>query len=215
MTNSKSKNIPLTTVALLSLALCAFTTLRANSSERAAPPTTSVAVVDWLTMTDQLDEWKDATMKLKDEETAIRGELEALETNIKNKQEELGVLLEGSPQHTEMREEIAGMIQQLQFKAQREAEKLDMKQLDAQLQLYIKIEAAVSHIAEQEGWHIVIWKDDASKKVDTSTPQLAQQSATLISTRHLFYASENVDITNAVTQYMNNQFSIGNAEKKP
>ena len=35
------------------------------------------------------------------------------------------------------------------------------------------------------------------------------ESAQLISQRHVFYAAESVDITSAVVQYMNNEFKSG------
>lgn len=195
--HSKLFNTLILLVAGVSITLA----LRAHSAEQQTARPTTVAVINWLDMTDHLDSWKNVQVTLKDSEDSFNQENESRVNNIKSKQDELKILPPDSDAAKDATQEIKGMIAQYQTWNKLQVERLTNKELHAQLSLYVKINDAVKVIAERDGWDIVLWNDSDSKKVDLDR---LQESAQLISTRHVFYANKAVDISDTVTQYMNN-----------
>jgi len=184
----------------------------ANSAQQESARPTAVAVVNWLDMTDKLDAWKNIKVTLQDEEDGFNQENEDRVNQIKAKQEELKILPPDGDTFDDATQELKGMIAQYQTWSKLQADRLNKKELHAQLSLYNKINEAVKVIAQRDGWDIVLWNDSISKKVSLDK---LQESAQLISTRHVFYAAEAVDISDTVIQYMNNmEANKGNDDKQ-
>ena len=196
---------------LLILALCAtsFAALRARSGERPKAPATAIAVIDWLNMTDKLDAWTTVRVELKDKEEAYKKASDEKRAQITAKGDELKILPKEGPAFDQANQEIQSQIAQFKTWSKLEEERLVKMELREQLTLYQKINDAVKAIAERDGWDIVLWNDSGSKDIDFAH---LEESAQLISTRHIFYAADAVDITETVIQYMNNNDAAVSAE---
>lgn len=212
MTSNSNRSNIFNLFLLLAVGLSLIVTLHARSAQQESARPTTVAVVNWLDMTDKLDAWKNVKVTLQDAEDSFKKDDEDRRNQIKAKQEELKILPQDGDTFDDATQELKGMIAQYKTWSKLQADRLNKKELHAQLALYNKINDAVKVIAQRDGWDIVLWNDSISKKVSLDH---LQESAQLISTRHVFYAAEAVDISDTVTQYMNNmEANKGNDDKK-
>ena len=186
---------------LLAVGLSVFAAISANSGERFKASPTTVAVIDWLNMTDKIDAWVQIKIELKDKQDALVAEMDQRSQQIKAKQEELKILPKEGAAFEAATQSLRSLIAQTNTWAELERNGVAENELRAQLSLYQDIVTATRKVAERDGWDLVFWNDSPSKTIDLSR---LTDSAQLISTRQVFYASEAIDITDAVIAYMNN-----------
>lgn len=200
-------------LALAAVAVAVLTTVQASALSRKFASPTSVAVVDWLAITEKVDEWKEALTQVKKMEDGLVEELAAIDRRLKDLRESIAVLPEGS--ESRLREEDKYIRASIEHEALKQfaANKLRTEKAKRQVRLYQKISAAVGRVAERDGWQVVLWDDSKSKYPDLPSPIDAnklEQAAELIGRRQIFYTRRDaVDITDAVVLLMNNEFSAG------
>lgn len=194
-------------LAMAAVAVAVLTTVQASALSRKFASPTPVAVVDWLAVTDKVDEWKEMLAQLKKIEDGLREQDARLVKTLSDLKESILVLPEGS--ESRQREEDKYILASLESEGlKRFAEnKLRTEKAKREVRLYQKISAAVSRIAERDGWQIVLWDDSKNKSPDLNKLEEAGQ---LISRRQVFYSRKDaVDITDAVILLMNNEFNAG------
>ncbi len=194
-------------LAVIAIILSGVATIRATTAHNAvkAPPT-AVAVIDWLGVTDTLNEWKDIKVKSEQEFGFFKEEADAKQLEMEALQDEL-TLLNGTPQFDQKIREFTRM--QVEFEAWGNFMQQDLarQELLSQLKIYQKINDAVAKVSERDGYAIVLWNDSERKAIDLNK---LQESATMISSRQVFYAeTDTVDITGAVVQLMNIEYQAG------
>ncbi len=192
-----SPQIVLTLILLAALAFSTSRTLQAEARARRAAPT-SVAVVDWLEVTQQLTEWQEIQARINDRTQELQEELNVDEKKLQDLNDVLKILPEAEREPKLRESEL--LSAQLRAKVQLFEQWMQREELTEQLKIYEKIKEAVAVIAQNEGYDIVMWNDSASKSVNFD--QL-QDSAQRVATRHVMYASDAVDITDQVAAYLN------------
>lgn len=78
--------------------------------------------------------------------------------------------------------------------------------------IYPKIYKAINHIAERDGWDIVLL--DTSKIDPTKTRDFEAMNRAVYS-KHVLYANPNVDITRDVVTLLNDEFASGQTPPTP
>ena len=208
MTDQQS-SVRLYVVCGVALALSAVASLQANFASRLAQPS-AVAVLNWLDVTQKLDQWK----VIQEELDLDQGKL--LEKNLgrAQQQKELRDQLEILGKDTQTFRDTLEKLQRMSVldKAEAELEEglLRSRRLEEQIKIYIDISEAVAAIAERDGWDVVIWDDSVSKLPNLAEIRGLDEAVELISRRQVFYTNKNtVDITDDVSQFMNNDFNAG------
>ena len=69
-------------------------------------------------------------------------------------------------------------------------------------QLYRKTLDAIGRVAKDSGYDVVLFKEKAPDFTNAN----AQQISTMIQVRKLLWSSDDIDITQQITQRMNNEF---------
>ena len=200
--NSKTGRLSVHLLLAAFVFAAGFLSIRATSSETEKAPPTSVAVINWLDMTDNLTRWKTIDLELTDQENNFETERQKREAEIKALMDQLEVTT-GTDSEQALVSEIKEKQAAYQSWVQVKLGELQNNRLKAQIDLYVEINDAVKVIAEREGFDLVLWNDSEAKIRDLATMP-PNQAATLISSRHVFYASEAIDITQTVTDFMNN-----------
>lgn len=200
MSNRKS----LIVLALVAVALLAGGLMGAWL--RPAKPT-SVAVVDWLAVTTQLEELKaqratlDAEVKKKNEDRQSRA------ARIQEIREQLQSMPPDAPRVRELSEQLEMETSMYQAWWQATQGQLSRNELSMQIDTYEAIVKAVGEVAKRDGWEIVLWDDAEGMKVDRTN---LQSTVEAIARRHMLYSVDAIDITEDVIQYMNNNYRVGN-----
>jgi len=198
-----------TLLACLAVAIGVLTTVRASALSRKFASPSAVAVVDWIAVTDKVDEWKESEAQMRKMQDGLVEELTAYEKRLKDLSESIGVLPEGS----ESREREQDKLNRLSLEADGllnyMKNRMGLEKAKRQIRLYQKISAAVAKVAERDGWDVVIW-DDSKNKYPDLDPKKLEAAAELIGRRQVFYARKDaVDITDEVILLMNNEFNAG------
>lgn len=205
--NNISNRIPLALLTALAITLGVVANLNATSALRRAAEPTAVAVIDWLAATEKLDLWRSVQADLKDFKEQRQQESDVLKAKLREMKDTADILPPGSENQKKALDELELESLRVQAWLQFTETRIARRELEAQLLIYKRITETVATIAERDGWDLVLWNDSASKEVDLSK---LQDSAQLISTRHVFYArSAMIDITETVVQRMNNDFKSG------
>lgn len=206
--NQQLRQNTLNLLILVAVALSLFAAITAHSNDRLAASPTSVAVIDWLNMTDKIDAWAIVKVKLEDEEAAFEAEWESRRNQIKAKQEELKILPKDGAAFDAAASELRSLIAQTNTWADLAQSGIAGSALKAKLRLYQKIVIATEAVAIRDGWDLVLWNDSPSKVIDFKN---LTYSANLISGRQIFYVKDAIDITDAVIAKMNNNQQTANA----
>lgn len=204
------RKMPLYLLCLTAVGVSLAASLRASAlSHRMASPT-PVAVVDWLKVTDNLDEWKEIQAQLQAMGDELREEGDAREAKLKEMQDGYKALPEGTePFETERNKYLLEAMQYEAWVKFNQARLEDLK-MRRQIEIYNKISAAAGEVAKQNGYWLVLWDDSSSKAPKTEDASM-QQAAELISRRQVVFVDSQapVSITDAVAQWMNNEYKAG------
>jgi len=208
--NDRRSSLRLAPSWVAALLLGAVLAAGASSVGSLLAPPTPVGTIDWLAATENLDEWRQMEQRIAERRSEHEQRLAALQNEIETLQGEIEVLPEGSDERRRQNREVARLSIRLQAEDRYAQQDLERMQTALQLELYQKIDAAVTRIAERDGYWIVLWDDSQVKRVD---PRQLSQSIELISRRQVFYTSdEKVDITDEVVDLMNNEFRRGGGD---
>ncbi len=196
-----------TLLATVAIGVGLLASLQVSALSRKPATPTAVAVVDWIAVTDKVDEWKEMQAQLKKIRDGLVEEESKMQKSLADLKESMGVLPEGS--ESRRREEDKWILQSLQLQTWQKFRdnKLQSEQALRQVRLYNKIAAAIAKVADRDGWDIVLWDDSRNKQADENRLDAA---AELISRRQVLYSrKQTVDITDEIILLMNNEFNAG------
>ncbi len=189
------------------LAASLFTGAAVATAARPPAQPTAVAVVDVPAILDGLNE-KDRLEA--DLQTAIkdsRAKLEELTKEAMALQEELdpenGILKQGSPEYIRALGRLIELQSQAKARSQVLEQTLSLQQGEMLRTLYEKIEAAITKIADRQGYDIVLLDDST---FPLSNPAPFNQTQGEILNRSVIYAHDSTDITDDVVTLLNNEY---------
>lgn len=188
-------------IAIICICLSSVTLLHGTLNKAAVPvEPTAVGVIDWLKVTEDLNSWKDIKAGLNNEKVKLEQELDTRKNKLRELKDSILMLPEGSDARRQQENQYGLDSVSLKSWTEFNQNNLVARELEEQLKIYQAICAAVDEVARQEGYKIIIWDDSTSKQIDLRN---LQDSAQLISTRHVLYTDNSVDITQLVVEYMN------------
>ncbi|MFG0328273.1 MAG: OmpH family outer membrane protein [Phycisphaerales bacterium] len=195
-------------LCLLAIGMATVATLQARSAgSRFQAPTTSVATINWLEATKTIDEWIARRTELDQARAAFDAERKSRADALTEKQSALEVYPEGSEIYNREADKLRMEIVQNKAWSDFQNELLQRRELRAQIEIYLKINEAVTEVAKRDGWNLVIWDDSEALLPRANQIEAGPES---ISRRRVFYADEQVtDITEDVAQFMNNNYKSG------
>ncbi len=176
--------------------------LHAQNRGQARP--VAAAVVDVESVFESLDEQTaiqaDLTSRINSLQKWEQGQRKAIQIK---QQEELPVLPENSKAYKQTQEEIEQMAIGLQVELQFRQRQIEREKAMQTESLYRKILAMIERIAVADHFDIVLFKD----KTPDMTGANQKQVAALIQVRKLLYSAPDLDITDQVTQKLNNEYN--------
>jgi len=188
------------------LALAVAVGWRASAQNGAEAPTpTRVATVDLARVFEALEE-----------RTVREGELRAfidqqnsLITNLgdqlKQAQEDLELLVAGSPERRRKAEEVARLRIDLEVQGRFSEQLIDRRRAEVFSALFAKIESSVAALAEQFGYDLVL-NNDAGEPVPGNAEA---ETRAAMAARRVLFAGPSLDITDALVRRMNNDWNAG------
>ena len=185
-------------VAALALLLVGGLTGAIAQSGISAEPN-AAAVVDVRRLLSELKQRQELDAGLQQKVQAFQNTVDERRRELAGLKQELDMLAEGQPEHTQGMEEL--QLKQLEFQAwqQFQQQKLQREQVRLQEQLYSKAMEGVGAVAQRMGFDMVLFKE-GEIGFDQSQPQAAIAQ---ISLRKVLWASDRIDITNAVLDHLN------------
>lgn len=171
---------------------------------------TRIAVLDAGAVFENLDETGGRQAELnqfiaerENEIKAITDELQAIQTELDTMQ---GVISTSDPKFIQLRNRAVRAERQFRFEREFARRQIEERQVQIQLEMFNRITAAAARYAERQGIDLVL-ADDSNVELP---PVLGiEQFNAAISTRRVLHANDAIDITEEVTQMMNNDFAAG------
>ena len=168
----------------------------------AARPT-AVAVVDIAGVANNLAESKAVEADLQRMREGIEAETARRASEIKSDQDSLEALKKDSAAYAETEEKIIEKIAILQGWQKIKLERMQSDRFIRMEGIYRKVVDAVGRYAEKEGYDVVLVMEPVDSSLGKNLEQLLQS----ISMRKVVYAVEELNITDEVTQMLNNEFN--------
>jgi Skp family chaperone for outer membrane proteins len=177
-----------------------FASVQANRLLRGTP--TAAAVVEVQRVIDSLKEKDVIEAQMQQTNDRVQKEKNDRERAIKQMQDELQLLTPGTENHRKKLEAAEKSVIELQAWLQFENNKL-VRERGIQIEgLYQKILKAIAEVAKTNGYQLVLFAEGPAE----FRAENLQQLTTLIQIRKVLYYEPSLDITDLVTQKMNNDF---------
>ncbi len=174
--------------------------VQANRLLKGTP--TAAAVVEVQRVIDNLKEKEVIEAQLTKHNETVMKEKTDRERAIKQMQDELGMLAPGTENHRKKLETAEKAVIELNAWLQYENNKL-VRERGLQIELlYQKMLKAIADVAKTNGYQVVLFAEGPAE----FRAQDPQQLSTLIQIRKVLYYDPSLDITELVTQKMNNDF---------
>lgn len=177
----------------------------ANSAMTTARPVT-VATVDLERVINNLNELSDRQQELDAFVAALKGQVEALDKELRDAQSALRILPPESDDFERKLVEVRRLTATLEIEGRLTNTLIDERKGMIYADLFRKINDAASRIAKQSGYDLVLCNDSAGEVPRTPTEA---QIRGLIVSRRLLHAGESFDITQDLVQMMNNEHAMG------
>ena len=197
MTRQMSTLIVTLTVAVT---LLLVVSLQGQPAPAAAP--TRVAVVDVQKIFRSMDEQSGVNAELTQQAERLQREEQEKVSAVKSRQADADLLSKESDAYRQALGDIERMTIELQVWRQFMQRKLEQERTLRVQDLYNKILGGIDRLAQREGYDLVLQKDTQDFR-----PENQQQLTAMILGRKVLYASDKLDITDAVTQMLNNEFN--------
>jgi len=165
-----------------------------------------IAVVDISSVIDSLDEQTALEGELQKLIDEANTELQAQQGLVETLRSDLELLTPGTQAPTRKMLEIREAEVLLQTKQESLRAFIGEQTGSMLLRLYGKVRDAVAQIAERDGYDLILI-DDSGVQLPAAGQQ--QQVLGFINGRRVLYASDGIDLTDMVTQFMNNRFNAG------
>jgi Skp family chaperone for outer membrane proteins len=181
----------------LVVALVAATFVAAQAPARADDLPLKIAICNPLKIATQVQEYKDMVEKVKADSTNLESQLDQRKEKIKSMSDELKLLLPDSPQYAEKNNDL--IQYQIETEVWTKMQQIDQtrKQKTNTKALFDKIQAAISQIAKDRGFNLVLadHSADIPDDLDNITPE---QLNNLLIERTVLYEDSRLDITQDV-----------------
>lgn len=196
------RSVQMLAVALIAgVTVAAFNT-QSTDAQNAKKPAV-IAVVDVQKVFANLKERDAVEADITQQTEALQKEATERAQKIKELEADLPLLAKDSKAWKETRENLERMA--IEFKAWQEFKKrsLEREKVIRIQELYQKAIDQIGKVAERDGYDLVLFKD----QTEAPSTSNQQQIAAIIQNRKLLYAAERMDITDQITQVLNNQFA--------
>lgn len=190
-------------VLLSAVALIALGFAGAYAQNRMAAEPTAAAVVDLQVLLENLDERTEREADVARERERLQQEAEQKRSQLQQIRNELDMLKAGTPNFREKQAELQKTAIELNVWTQYQQQRINRETGLMIEDLYRKCLDAVEATAKDAGYDMVFFKE-SSPDFNYENPQ---QLSAQISVRKLLWSSDEVDITNAVAQRMNNAYN--------
>ncbi len=162
-----------------------------------------VAVIDVDGVLRQLQERGDRLNDLRALDTQLVAQLQEHVAKVKQLDNELQVLPPSSPEYAETRLKLQEAMVVAEFQEKAAQGRLATREKDIMVVMFNKIAEATARYAAREGIDVVLANDQS---IELSTEQSMAQVQTILGTRKLIYAENQLDITDDVVTMMNNEY---------
>lgn len=190
----------------VALTLMGVVTLQGQPAATAAP--SRLAVVDVQKVFKSLDERSAIDAELTQQAERLQKEEQDRVTAIKAKQADADILSKESDAFQQAINDIERMTIELQAWRQLKQRRLEQERTLRVQDLYNKVLSGVERLAQREGYDMVLQKDTQDFR-----PENQQQLTAMILGRKVLYVSDKLEISDAVTQMLNNEYN--NRAKAP
>lgn len=202
-----TRGLTIASVCLSAVLLAAFATGQTGS--KAAPPASSVALVELAKLTGSLDEakvLKDQLLKQRDDSQKklqeVKDELAAVNKNLEQIKEK-----KGSPEYLKELAHKYELESLLKARGEGLQQLIDIAEGENMKAMFIKVVDAVGRLGKERGFDVILWDDRTISP--PNAPATGAQVWNLIRDRRILYASDRVDITDDVLTQMNNEYKAG------
>lgn len=195
----KNAKITLAVVAGLGLAVA----MGANAGSLLKGRPTAVAVADVQTVFESLKEKMQIEADLKTRLEQLNQEEQKQKTDLQSLKSDLEILAPGTPAFNEKQDQLEQKAIELQSWINFQTQKLNRERGMQIERLYRKMVEAIGRVAQQGGYDAVLFKE---RPVDF-TGAKPEALNTLIQVRKVLWSADELDITDQVTQMMNNEFT--------
>ena len=118
-------------------------------------------------------------------------------------QADLGILAAGTPAYQETQTKLENKALEFQVWKQFNQRKLEREKVVRLEALYRKVVDAIGGVAKQNNYDIVMFKDSTGDLKGENQQQLAA----MIQVRKVLYSNPDLDITDQITQKLNNEWN--------
>lgn len=190
----------------VALTLLSVVTLQGQPAATAAP--SRLAVVDVQKVFKSLDERSAIDAELTQQAERLQKEEQDRVTAIKAKQADADILSKESDAFQQAINDIERMTIELQAWRQLKQRRLEQERTLRVQDLYNKVLSGIERLAQREGYDMVLQKDTQDFR-----PENQQQLTAMILGRKVLYVSDKLEISDALTQMLNNEYN--NRAKAP
>jgi Skp family chaperone for outer membrane proteins len=194
-----TRQLPILATFALILTLLAAVTLHGQANS-ASP--TKVAVLDVQKVFQALDERSAVDADLTQETERLQKQEQEQRQKLKEMEADLSILGRDSDAYKQTMAKAEQMAIELQAWLQVKQRRLEQERTLRVQDLYNKILGATQRLAEQQGYDLVVQRD-----MQNVRPENQKELAAMILSRKVIYASNQLDITEVVTQLLNNEFN--------
>lgn len=176
----------------------------ATSNPPAAVPTMPViAVVDFAKVLENYPKAIAERERLDKMRRAAREQVDALTRRIKEAQEQLGVIEEGTMEHARRQLDIELLAQQRPALTKLLNEQLALEEMRVDIVLYEDAEFAVAKVAKERGVQIVLRKlAELPPRTEGESAKETQARVMTFDRRQVWYAAPEVDLTPHVIKFL-------------
>jgi Skp family chaperone for outer membrane proteins len=197
----KRSSLTFALVVALALSLTSLVTLQGQNTPK--PRSISAAVVDLQKVFNSLEEKKSVEAEIvRRKEANDRTEQERAQ-EVRALQADLGVLAPDTDAFKQTQAKAEQKAIELEVWARLEKAKLEREAAIQMEGLYLKVLAAIKKKAERDGIDLVLYKDPT----ESARGRNQQEVATTIQLRKVLYAAPELDITDQITQMLNNEYN--------
>ncbi len=190
-----------TVAVLLALLVLSGVVLAQAVAKRGRP--TAVAVVDVQRVFESLKEKEQSEADLTTKADRLKAEQQDRQRKLEQMQKDMEMLAPGTPAFNTKQDDLERQAVELQAWGQFQSNKLQ-RERSLQIEgLYRKIMGSVEGFAKGNGYDVVLFKE-GNFDFRNANPQ---QLSALIQVRKVLWSAEDLDITDQITQRMNNEFT--------
>ena len=167
------------------------------------PRPTSTAVIDVQNVLNNLAEKKTIEADITRRGEQLQRETQDRAKEVRDLEQDLTILAPDSEAFRQANEKRQQKTIELEVWQRIKLQELEGEKAIQMEHLYRKLTAAVERLAKRQGYDLVLYKDET----EPVRGKTQQQVATIINMRKVLYAAPELDVTDQITQMLNNEFN--------